>query len=502
MPIRSFSSTIASALAALVLFLPGLAHPDGEVDILVGAMLAETPVFEDLRELCDTIGGRPTGSAANEAAIEWALETFQQASVPATAEEFEMPMQWQEIAVSAEISGDVAFRPRVVAKPFSTGTAEDGLTARLVDGGKGTADDFARLDAAARGAWVLIETPVLDDEIGLAGLFAEYNDAVGIEAGAVSAGAVGIIFMSSRPKNLLFRHFASRVTENKHPILVMEREGAERALRLLRAGRDLRLKATIEVDRGYAYRSRNVIGEIRGSSNPEEIVIFGAHLDSFDLGTGALDNGANVAMLIDIARQIERLDLQPRRTIRFALWNGEEQGLVGSWRYTERHEAELDRHVVAASIDIGTGAITGFFTNGRAELASQVDEYLRPVAGLGPFQQLNVPVVGTDNFDFMIEGVPNLIANQADANYASNYHAESDTFDKVDQPQLKQNAAIAAALIWAFANDDERLPRQSHAEIAQLIDTTDLEQQMRNFAVWQGWESGERGRHEPGKRRR
>ena len=114
-----------------------------------------------------------------------------------------------------------------------------------------------------------------------------------------------------------------------------------------------------------------------------------------------------------------------------------EQGLVGSWRYAQQHSDELDQHILAASFDIGSGKITGFFTGGMDGLGSMVDEYLQPVAGLGPFQQVNIPLVGTDNFDFMMEGIPNLIAMQADANYASNYHAASDTFDKVDQQQLK-----------------------------------------------------------------
>jgi len=125
-----------------------------------------------------------------------------------------------------------------------------------------------------------------------------------------------------------------------------------------------------------------------------------------------------------------------------------------------------------------------------------VDAALRPVAGLGPFQQVDIPLVGTDNFDFMMEGVPNLIAMQADANYASNYHAASDTFDKVDQQQLKLNSAIAAALVWGFANSDARLPRQTHSEVEALINSTDLQTQMRNFGVWAGWETGERGRHD------
>ena len=196
------------------------------------------------------------------------------------------------------------------------------------------------------------------------------------------------------------------------------------------------------------------------------------------------------------ARQITQLGLEPERTIRFALWNGEEQGLVGSWKYTEQHADELDNHIVATSFDIGSGRTTGFFTGGHPELGAMLDHYLAPVDALGPFGHAPVPVVGTDNYDFMMQGVPNLIAIQSDANYASNYHAESDTFDKVDQYQMKLNSAIAAAVIWGFANDSERLPRHSRAEIEAMIENTDLEQQMRNFAVWDAWANGTRGRND------
>ena len=486
--------TVFAALAWGAAGFAPAAHAGDEADALVAAMLGDTPLIDDLRELTDRIGGRATGSPANEAAVEWALATFREAGVPARAEAFAMPLRWNERKTTALVSGDVEFAAGVVAKPFSTGTGHGGLRAPLADGGTGSAEDFARLEDRAAGSWVVVATPVLDDVAGLAGLFESYSNAAAVEGRALDAGVAGLVYMSSRPHNLLYRLFASRGPGNTLPLLVMEREQAQRLQRLLRKGRNLELTAVIDVERESGYQARNVIGEIRGETRAEEIVVFGAHLDSFDLGTGALDNGSNVTMLIDVARQIRRLGLVPARTIRFALWNGEEQGLVGSWRYTEQHADELDDHIVAASFDIGTGAITGFFTNGRAALVPAVDRLLRPVAGLGPFTQVNVPVVGTDNFDFMIQGVPNLIAMQADANYASNYHAESDTFDKVDQRQLKLNSAIAAALIWGFANDDERLPRHSRADIVQLIESTDLEQQMRNFGVWDNWASGKRGR--------
>ncbi len=488
---NSLRQLFVGAIGAVV--VSGLANAD-DVDTLVGAMLGDTPIIDDLKSLTDSIGGRVTGSPSNTAAVAWALERLEKAGVPATAEPFEMPFQWRELEASARVSGDVSFAPRVVAKPFSAGT-DGSRRAPLVDGGLGIADDFDRLAGTADNAWILVETPVLDDKIGLAGLFAEYDAAAATALLAIDAGAAGIVFMSSRPKNLLYR-LPILSSKDKLPILVMERENAQRALRLLRGRKSLTLQATIKIDGGYAYQSSNVIGEILGSSNPNEIVLIGAHLDSHDLGTGALDNGANVTMLIDIARQITRLGLQPKRTIRFALWNGEEQGLVGSWRYTERHEEELDNHIMAVSFDIGTGKITGFFTGGRGGLPAMVDEQLAPVAGLGPFQQVNIPLVGTDNFDFMVEGVPNLIAAQADANYASNYHAASDTFDKVDQQQLKLNSAIAAALVWGIANSEDRLPRQTHDDVEALINNTDLEQQMRNFGVWEDWASGIRGRHD------
>ena len=207
-----------------------------------------------------------------------------------------------------------------------------------------------------------------------------------------------------------------------------------------------------------------MIGEIKGARS-DEIVVMGAHLDSWDLGGGALDNGANVALMIDVARQMVRVGYKPARTIRFALWNGEEQGLNGSFGYTRAHEAELDRHVMAGSVDIGCGRITGFFTNGRAELVEAVDRHLVPLAGLGPFTQVNAPIVGTDNFDFMLQGVPNLVANQEAASYGPNYHARSDELDKCDPLQLRLNAVVVAAVVYGFAEDAVRWPRHTRAEI-------------------------------------
>ncbi|MEM9290336.1 MAG: M20/M25/M40 family metallo-hydrolase [Acidobacteriota bacterium] len=462
------------------------------VQQLVGRLLGSTPLESDLQELTDEIGGRPTGSAANLEAVEWAVERFQEAGVEVRREAFTMPALWLEGWASARVVGDVELVPRVAAMPFSAGTPEGGLEAPLVLLGEGGEADFDSLGERARGAFLLAETELLGD---LDDLFAFFPRLRQVEDRALEAGALGIVWISGRPSGQLYRLPTFRGEENPLILLAVERDSGTRLARLLRNQRRLRLRAEVSVDSGGSFTSYNVVAEIPGSAPPEEreVVVVGAHLDSWDLGTGALDNGANVALVIDVARQMRALGLQPRRTIRFALWNGEEQGFFGSWGYVKEHAAELDRHVMASSYDIGSGRISGFFTGGRPAVAQTVERALESVAALGPFTIVDAPVVGTDNYDFMLQGIGNLVALQESANYAPNYHAGSDTFDKVDLRQVHLNAAIAAAVTWAFANEPLDYQRQSAEEVEALVEGSDLGTQMRNFFLYEGWRLGERG---------
>jgi hypothetical protein len=375
--------------------------------------------------------------------------------------------------------------------PFSVATPPDGITAPLVDAGFGTDDELERLGEMARDAFLLVETiPLLDID----GLFREYLEASRIEERAFAAGAAGVVYMGARPSGVLHRHNASLGPDNEHPLAILERDAASRALRLLRVGHRLDLRLRIDVESGPAYTSWNVIGEIKGTAVPEEIVVIGAHIDSWGLGTGALDNACNVAMVLDIARQMARLGLRPKRTIRFALWNGEEQGLFGSWEYTKAHVNEMDRHVMASSYDTGTGRITGLYTGGNPDVLEASERALAPIAGLGPFTNLDLPSYGTDHFDFLLQGVATLMANQEPANYGPNYHAASDTFDKVELDTMRLNAAIAAVVTWQFANMDVSWHRQTRQEIEALIDGTDFGDELRAFYVLEDWQAGRRGR--------
>jgi Zn-dependent M28 family amino/carboxypeptidase len=176
------------------------------------------------------------------------------------------------------------------------------------------------------------------------------------------------------------------------------------------------------------------------------------------------------------------------------MWNGEEQGMEGSFGYVRSHARELDKHVMSASLDIGCGRVQGFFTGARPELVSLIERSMAPVAGLGPFKITDAPLVGTDNFDFMLQGIANVVFDQESASYGPNYHARSDTYDKCDVRVLRQNAIVAAAFVFGFATMPDALPRQSRPEIDAIMKRTDLEQQMRSMGMWDGWEAGTRGR--------
>jgi acetylornithine deacetylase/succinyl-diaminopimelate desuccinylase-like protein len=360
-----------------------------------------------------------------------------------------------------------------------------------VDVGSGEEAAFAKAGAATKGAIVLVHSNFL---ITYDDLDHEYAVAGAIAGRALNAGAAAIFWMSSRPNLLLYRHTVAGAGQiDRLPQAVVAREDAERIARLLAAGQKVRVHFEMPNRITGPVESENVIAEIRGREKLDEFVLLGAHLDSWDLGTGALDNGCNAAMVIDAARVIHASGVIPRRSIRFALFTGEEQGMLGSWAYARAHRPELDRMVGAIVFDSGIGAVTGFSLGGRKDLLPAVREALEPVKSLGVNDFTFDIDTGTDELDFLLEGVPTLVANQAPANYMLNYHAASDTFDKVDIPQLKRNVAIAAVAAYALADREQRVgPRQSRAEIEQTLKTDGVDQ--RAPGKWALFESGDRGR--------
>jgi Zn-dependent M28 family amino/carboxypeptidase len=318
----------------------------------------------------------------------------------------------------------------------------------------------------------------------------------GVVDRAVKSGAAAIFWMSSRPNLLLYRHTLTVDGQlEKLPQAIVAREDAERIARFLASGQKVRVQFDAPNRITGPLESENVVAEVRGYDKPGEFVLLGAHLDSWELGTGALDNGCNSALVIDAARVIHSSGTLPHRSIRFVLFTGEEEGLLGSAAYAHAHRAELDQMIAAVIFDSGVGRTTGYSLGGRKDTLDAVTQELEPIASLGVTKHTFDAGMDTDNFDFLLEGVPTLVANQEPANYMLNYHAASDTFDKVDIAELKRNVAIAAVTAYALGDAKNRIgPRQSRAEIEQLFKDTGLDQDMKSAGFWPYWEKAERGR--------
>ena len=486
-------SRTALALFVALATLAATPAPSRKTPAIAAEVLSDrSRMDEDLRVLCDEVGGRPTGSMAYGAALQWGLEAFRRARVDSVAlESYEAPALWEAIDAEASVVSPVRFPLRIVS--FGNAPSTSGkLKAPLVDGGTGMKSALEKLGRRARGAIVLIRTkPMLsfDD------LFAEYLGGPEMLQAAEDAGAAAILFVSTRPRDLLYRHTITfDGTIVSIPMAMVSREQGLRLARLLDQKEEPRLELEIENRTGGPWKPQNVVAEIRGSEKPDEIVLLGAHLDSWDLGTGALDNGVNSALVVEVARAIAA-GPRPKRTVRFVLFTGEENGLVGSRGYVATHRAEMDRYDAVLIHDIGDGRIVGYFTDGRPDLHPALAKVLAPVAGWGAAGLNDEAILGTDNFDFLLEGVPNLIANQETARYLADYHAESDTFDKVDLAQARKNAAIAAVAVTGIANAPARIGRrQSRAEVTRVLDGSGLAAQMKTYSLWADWESRKRGR--------
>jgi len=461
---------------------------------IIASALGPSPLYENLRRLTDEIGGRQTGTPAMGRAITWATDAFHQAGVDSVhTEDYSIPVRWTEGATHLEILSATPFPVRLVSIGWAPPTPNGGITANVVDVGEGQPADFARIGNAARGAIVLVHSELLQT---LDELFAEYMQAPEIIDRGVTAGASAIIWMSSREHLLLYRHTNSTDgTLDKLPQAIVAREDAQRIARFLAAGQSLRVRLDIPNQIGGPVVQHNVIAEIRGREKPDEYVVVGAHLDSWELGTGALDNGCNAALVIETARGIVATGIKPRRSIRFILYSGEEQGMLGSWAYVRAHKSEMDRVAGVVVIDEGIGRITGFSMGGRHDTESALRTILRPVESWGVAKDTFDAMWGTDHFDYMLEGVPTLVANQEPSNYMVNYHSASDTLDKVDIRELKINVAIIGVAAFGIAESAERFgPRQTRAEIEAMLKQTGLDQQLQMVGVWKQWQSGARGR--------
>ena len=479
---------------------------NSEANQVIQAALQPSPLETNLHRLTDEIGGRVPGTLGMQHAVAWGIQAFTAAGADGVhTEGFTIPNSWAEGATemtattayqvdATKVGGGTVlspFRVRAVSVAWAPALAPV-KHVPIVDVGDGTDADFKKAGDIT-GKIVLVHTTVLKT---WSDLFAEYAKAPPVIDLAVKGKAKAVAFMASREHDILYRHTNADAGEiDRLPMVIVAREDGERIARLLASGNLVWADLSIPNLIGGPIKTSNIIAEIRGTENPDEFVILGAHLDSWELGTGALDNGCNAALVVDALRAIKASGVKPRRTIRFILFSGEEQGLIGSRVYAYSHRPELDKAAGVIIYDSGTGKTTGFAIGGRKDILYTAKELIAPLAQFDVKEIKTEMEWGTDHFDFMLEGVPTFVAEQQESNYLENYHAISDTYDKVDFAQLKKHVAEAAALSVELADLPQKIgPRLSRDQIEQTMRETNSVELLKAFGIWDEWVSGQRGR--------
>ncbi len=434
------------------------------VERLLDAALAEGRAYELLHELVTVAPRRLAGSPGAAAAEAWALETmralgfenvrFEEVTVPHWVRGDVGEVRFAE---PAELAGD---HLPMLALGGSVPTPEHGVTAEVViaDG----LDAVAELGEAARGKIVLLNRPM---DPTLVDAFAAYGGAVGQRSrGAQEAAKVGAV--AALVRSMSNRHddvphtgatrYADGVT--KIPFAAISTNAADRIASLVASGRRVVLNLRMDCRTLPETEGRNVIGELVGRERPEEVLVVGGHLDAWDVGQGAHDDGGGCCQAIEAVRLMRSLDLRPRRTIRVVLFANEENGLAGGRGYREAHLDEMDRHVLALESDSGVFTPRGFETDANPEafavLASVSRLLERANAG-----KLVPGGGGADIGPMRRDGVVQVGYLPDPQRYFDLHHTHEDTFDKVSEREIELGAGVIASLLYVIADLPETLPR-------------------------------------------
>ncbi len=430
--------------------------------------------MELLRQLTDDIGPRLVGSRAYERAAQWAAEKFREAGLTNVRfEEFTLPNAWQRGPAHARIIAPGARPLRVGSVGWGPSTPPGGIRGDLVVVSDLSSAGLRLQSAQLKNRIVLVDLDkALPADEPLA--FARLRDSYALFAGF---GVQGVLLPHDVPNNVAgwVDTGNARGTVLPLPVGDIGREDYLLLRRHLTRG-PVSIEAEWENVVTGPKQVSNVIAEIAGSELPHEWVLLGAHLDSWDLGTGAQDNGTGVVMVLEAARAIASIQEPPRRSIRFALWAAEEPGPPGSAMFIKRHAAELPDCIAVLNTDNGAGRPRGWYVNGRRDLR----DALRPIANrlreLGAEGRSIDVSCGSDDCPFLLEGIPALKLWVDTTQYRQVHHQPSDTFDKVDPTSFLTGAAVVAVTTFAIADHPSRIaPHIGQDAVRKILRTAKLD---------------------------
>ncbi len=448
----------------------------------LAASIYTGPSMRILRELTDTFGGRLTGSPAYQRSADWAAAKFRSYGVQnVKLEAFTIPAGWQRVSASGMMLSPLS-RPLSIASlgwsPSTPGGGVKGSVVLISDVSREKLQDTDQL----RGKIVLLDGSKIFAE-GYVKALPKLDAAWPVFQ---KAGVLAIILTDREKNNVLNAHdmlWGARLLPLPGAEIGME--DGKLIMRLLEQG-PVVVNLAMSNETSGETKVNNVVAEIRGSDRPDEWILIGAHLDSWDFGTGAQDNGAGTISVLEVARAMMTLDKAPRRSIRFALWGGEEQGLLGSYSYVQAHKNELSKCVAALNTDNGAGHPKGWKVEGRKDLKEAMqpwsDALLKDLNG----GDLSLDTTyDTDHGPFMLHGIPALDLWVDESKYFEIHHKASDTIDKVDTLDFKGGAAILVVTAYALAQSENPIaPHIDHAAVGVILKDAKLDELLEHVGVW------------------
>jgi hypothetical protein len=463
---------------------------------LIDQAMNHSEVMQNLEQLVDLVGPRLTGSPAMRKANEWTAARFKAYGLDSHLESWNFGVSWERGPVQFSIVEPFARNLVGHSWAWTEGTGGKTLSGPVIRVNVGTPESLAVYQDKVKGAWLMtadaapiwnpdgIPMTAADSEAQRGFFRRVFSPPADTSEAARRAreqfnidrpyllkkhGALGILTDGSKEQALM-NMSGSPNSVSPLPRLVIAHEDYALFDRLLKAGVTPRVQGRIENTMGKAPVPQwNTVAEIPGSELPGQVVILGAHLDSWDLGTGTTDNGTGSMVVLEVARALAQSGLKPRRTIRFILFSGEEQGLLGSKAYAAQHAAEMDSIQAVLVLDNGSGAITGQALQGRKQDEQLWHDLLAPVKGLHADSVHDANKGGTDHLSFIPYGVPGWNFDQISRGYNHTHHSQTDTYDHAVGPDLMQASAVMAVTAYELANLPQLLPRGNHTPITPPI---------------------------------
>lgn len=455
---------------------------------LIAAVAKDSQILTNLTYLSDVIGPRLTGSAALKRANDWSLQRMKDYGLTsARLEPWTIPEGWQRGTAYARIVEPDNGRTITLASMGWYPGTPGKITGNVVVVNAKNAKELEAFTGKLKGAIVLSRpptalTPWQDIEKPNPKAGFEFKGGKGKKFSPefdrdfakhrsdflTKEGAAVLLTDSAKHFNLLATTGswtgADRPSAaNRIPTCFVANDHYALLYRLATRPQPAVTRVEIEINNTFIpgpIAVFNTVGEIKGSDKADEFVVVGAHLDSWDLGQGTLDNGTGTCVVLETARILARCGVQPRRTIRFVLFTGEEQGLHGSKVYCQQHKDELEKTTAALVHDTGTGRVNGLGWFGRTSLKPLLETELVALKNLGGVDLLKRAGGGSDHASFDKAGVPGCMMVQEVAGYRFAHHSQADTISMAREPDLIQGAQVMSVMAMRLANMDQLLPRE------------------------------------------